>query len=71
MAALVVSGLLLAGLGIVAMVAPDLIWAWTERRNEAMGVASERGPRWETGNKIGGAMGIVAGVVLVIVGFGS
>src|SRR5688572_4762319 len=47
-ALIVVAGLGLAALGLVAILAPDVMWSWTDPRNEAMRQASERTPRWDT-----------------------
>jgi hypothetical protein len=66
--ALVIGGLAIVALGVLALVAPDVMWSWTERRNEAMGQVSERTPRWETGNRIGAVMAIVVGIVVFVVG---
>ena len=66
MVAIGVVGAILALVGVVMLVDPDIAWSFTQRRNEAMGVDSERNPRWESANRISGVIGIVVGAGLVL-----
>ena len=62
-----ISGLGLIAVGLIAIAAPDLVWSFTQRRNEALGQASERTERWDRSNRIGAVIGIAAGLVVLVV----
>ncbi len=67
---IVLFGIAFAGLGIVMLLAPDLMWGWQQRNNEARGQVSERTERWDRGNRISGVIAIVVGAGLAVVGPG-
>ncbi len=67
---IVLFGIALAGFGVVMIMAPDLMWGWQERRNEARGQLSERTERWDRANNISGVVAIVTGLVVAVLGLG-
>jgi hypothetical protein len=64
-----VVGVVLIVIGVIALLNPDWAWAFTERTNSARGQVSERTDTWETGNRIGAGIAIVAGGGLVLLSF--
>lgn len=66
MVAVGVVGIVLALVGVVVLVDPDIAWSFTQRRNEAMGVDSDRTARWDSANRISGVIGIVVGAGVVL-----
>lgn len=66
-----VGGILLIGLGILSLVAPDLMWSWQKLDNEWEGQASERSGLWEIRRVVSGIGGIVVGVILIVIGIST
>jgi uncharacterized membrane protein len=60
------TGALLIGLGLVNILARDLIWQLTVLRNRLAGTASERTPVWDTWIPLRGAIFLIAGIVVVV-----
>ncbi len=64
---IVLSGIVLIGLGLLYLVGKDTAWAWTEWSNRIKGVKSERTSQWDTFANIGGSLLIIIGVFLCFV----
>lgn len=63
-----VGGILLIGLGILSLVAPDLMWSWQKFDNDLEGQASERTDAWEFRRIISGIGGLIVGGILIWIG---
>ena len=62
-------GILLAGIGLLSLLNPDLLWKWkafSARLNGQAESSLERTPGWETGNSLGGCGFVIFGVALAI-----
>ena len=64
-------GIVLLVIGIIALVNPDWMWAFTERTNTMRGQVSERTDTWDRGNRFGAWIAIIVGAVLVVLSFAS
>lgn len=65
---MVLLGIVVAGLGILVLVARDFFWALTEMSNSFAGRTSERTELWEAGQMLSGVVTILLGVVVICVG---
>lgn len=65
---IIVAGLLIAGVGVVMLIWPDIVWAWQERVNTNRGQVSERTERWEQSNRIGAVIVLVVGLAIAATG---
>lgn len=63
MGAVILVVVLLVGMGLLSLLAPDLLWSWTQWNNEMKGVKSERTEWWDMSRAI-------SGVVMIVVGLG-
>lgn len=71
MGAVILVVVLMVGLGLLSLAAPDLMWSWTQWNNEMKGVQSERTEWWDTGRVAGGILSIVIGLGLGLWGCGT
>jgi len=70
-ALLVIAGLVMVGSGVLALVRPGTMWALTQWRNQAQGLASERNATWEGMNRWGGVLSMTVGIACLIGGVAS
>jgi uncharacterized membrane protein len=59
-------GALLIGLGLVNILAKDLVWELTVFGNRLEGEESERTPLWDVWTTLGGAILVVIGIVVTM-----
>lgn len=63
--------ILMVGMGLVSLLAPDLMWSWTQWNNEMKGLKSERTDTWEMGRVFGGLTLIGVGLFFGLWGCGE
>lgn len=61
----------LVGMGLLSLLAPDLMWSWTQWNNELKGLQSERTDTWEMGRVFGGLALIGVGLFFGLWGCGE
>jgi hypothetical protein len=66
---LFVVGLILVVLGLMSIFAKDMMWEFTEWRNQARGLVSERTDWWDTSTTIGGIFAILVGIAAMVLNF--
>jgi hypothetical protein len=63
--------ILMVGMGLVSLLAPDLMWSWTQWNNEMKGLKSERTDNWEMGRVFSGLALIGVGLFFGLWGCGE
>ena len=71
MGAVILVTLALVGLGLLSLLAPDLMWSWTQWNNELKGLQSERTDTWEMGRTFSGLVMIGVGLFFGLWGCGE
>jgi hypothetical protein len=71
MGAVILVVVFLVGMGLLSLLAPDLMWSWTQWNNELKGLQSERTDTWEMGRTFSGLIMIGVGLFFGLWGCGE
>ena len=60
-------GIVLLGIGLVAIAAPGLMWRWQRRQNDFRGVESRYTEAWERSRVVRGLFFVALGVIWFVI----
>ena len=62
-------GAFLMLIGLLNLIAPDFMWAWHRFHKDIEGVRAERTQAWDTMRGCSGVVLMIAGIVMIVIGF--